>query len=208
MNTVSGGQLLSFFGVAAVLVVTPGADMALVTRNAIRGGRRAAFQTTAGIMLGLTVWITLSALGVAALLTASPTAFTVVKAAGATYLCFLGIQALRAALRGDAIDADSGRRARTPFEEGLLSNLLNPKIAAFFTSFLPQFVDPGEPVLAPSLALGGAFMLMGLVWLVALGTTVASARALMSRPRVARAWNAVAGTALVGLSVRLAAAAR
>ena len=177
MNRVSGGELLSFFGVAAVLVVTPGADMALVTRNAIRGGRRAAFQTTAGIMLGLTVWITLSALGVAALLTASPTAFTVVKGAGAAYLCFLGIQALRAALRGDAIDADSGRRARTPFEEGLLSNLLNPKIAAFFTSFLPQFVDPGEPVLLPSLALGGAFLLMGLVWLVALGTTVAAARA-------------------------------
>jgi len=205
---VSGGELLSFFGVAAVLVMTPGADMALVTRNAVRGGRRAAFQTIAGIMLGLAAWITLSAMGVAALLTASATAFTVVKVAGAIYLGYLGIQALRAAIRGDAIDEDRRGRARTPFSEGLLSNLLNPKIAAFFTSFLPQFVDPGEPVLVPSLALGGAFMLMGLVWLAALGSTVASARGVMSRPRVARAWNAVAGTALVGLSIRLAAAGR
>jgi len=205
---VSSGELLSFFGVAAVLVMTPGADMALVTRNAVRGGRRAAFQTIAGIMLGLAAWITLSAMGVAALLTASATAFTVVKVAGAIYLGCLGIQALRAAIRGDAIDEDRRGRARTPFTEGLLSNLLNPKIAAFFTSFLPQFVDPGEPVLVPSLALGGAFMLMGLVWLAALGSTVASARGVMSRPRVARAWNAVAGTALVGLSIRLAAAGR
>jgi len=69
-------------------------------------------------------------------------------------------------------------------------------------------VDPGGPVLLPSLALGGAFMLMGLLWLSVLGSTVASARGVMSRPRVARAWNAVAGTALVGLSVRLAVAGR
>jgi threonine/homoserine/homoserine lactone efflux protein len=204
----SGGELLSFFGVAAVLVITPGADMALVTRNAIRGGRRAAFETTAGIMLGLAVWVTLSALGVAALLTASATAFTVLKAAGAIYLGFLGLQALRAAIRGQAIDAAPRRCARSPFAEGMLSNLLNPKIAVFFTSFLPQFVDPGDPVLLPSLALGGAFMLMGLLWLAALGSTVASARGVMLRPRVARVWNAVAGTALVGLSVRLAVTSR
>jgi len=204
----SGAELLSFFAVAGVLVITPGADMALVTRNAIRGGRRAALQTTAGIMLGLTAWVTLSAAGVAVLLTASATAFLAVKIAGAIYLGYLGVQALRAAIRGDAIDENAGARARTPFTEGLLSNLLNPKIAAFFTSFLPQFVDPGEPVLLPSLALGGAFMLMGLLWLSVLGSTVASARGVMSRPRVARAWNAVAGTALVGLSVRLAVAGR
>jgi threonine/homoserine/homoserine lactone efflux protein len=204
----SSAELLSFLGVAAVLVITPGADMTLVARNAIRGGRRAALQTTAGISLGLCAWITLSAVGVAALLTASATAFTVLKVAGALYLGYLGVQALRAAIRGDAIDQESGRRARTPFAEGLLSNLLNPKIAAFFTSFLPQFVDPGEPILVTSLALGGAFMLMGLAWLVFLGSTVASARRVISRPRVARAWNAVAGTALVGLSVRLAATSR
>lgn len=204
----SGAELLSFFGVAAVLVVTPGADMTLVARNAIRGGRRAALQTTAGISLGLCAWITLSAVGVAALLTASATAFTVLKFAGALYLGCLGVQALRAAIRGDAIGRESGRRARTPFAEGLLSNLLNPKIAAFFTSFLPQFVDPGEPVLLTSLALGGAFMLMGLAWLAFLGSTVASARTVISRPRVARAWNAVAGTALVALSLRLAATSR
>ena len=204
----SQADLLSFFGVAAVLVITPGADMTLVARNAVRGGRRAAYETTAGIMLGLCAWITLSAIGVAALLTASATAFTVLKVAGALYLAYLGVQALRAAIKGVPIDDEAPRRARTPFAEGLLSNLLNPKIAAFFTSFLPQFVDPGEPVLVPSLALGGAFMLMGLAWLLVLGTTVASARGLMSRPRVARAWNAVAGTALVGLSVRLGVAAR
>jgi threonine/homoserine/homoserine lactone efflux protein len=205
----SSGELLSFFGVAAVLVITPGADMTLVTRNAVRGGRRAGLETIAGIMLGLSAWVALSAAGLAALLTASTSAFTALKVAGAVYLAYLGIQALRAAVRGDSIDEEGGaRRAHSPFAEGLLSNLLNPKIAAFFTSFLPQFVDPGEAVLWPSLALGGAFMLMGLVWLVAVASTVASVRGLMSRGRVARAWNALAGTALIALSVRLAVAER
>lgn len=199
----SSAELLSFFGVAAVLVITPGADMTLVTRNAARGGRRAGFETIGGIMLGLSAWVALSAAGVAALLTASSSAFTALKVAGAAYLAFLGIQSLWAALEGHTIDEDAGRRGRSPFREGLLSNLLNPKIAAFFTSFLPQFVDPGEPVLWPSLALGGAFMLMGLAWLVALASTVASVRGLMSRPRVARVWNALAGTALMAFSLRL-----
>lgn len=204
----SSGELLSFLGVAAVLVITPGADMTLVTRNAVRGGRRAGLQTIAGIMLGLSAWVALSAAGLAALLTASTSAFTALKVAGAMYLAFLGIQALWAAWRGHAIDEDPGTRAHSPFREGLLSNLLNPKIAAFFTSFLPQFVDPGEPVLWPSLALGGAFMLMGLVWLVALASTVASVRGLMTRQGVARAWNALAGTALIALSARLAVTER
>ena len=199
----SSAELLSFFGVAAVLVITPGADMTLVTRNAARGGRRAGFETIGGIMLGLSAWVALSAAGVAALLTASTSAFTALKVAGAAYLAFLGIQSLWAALEGQAIDDDAGRRGHPPFTEGLLTNLLNPKIAAFFTSFLPQFVDPGEPVLWPSLALGGAFMLMGLVWLVALASTVASVRGLMSRQGVARAWNALAGTALIAFSLRL-----
>ena len=200
----SGGDLLSFFGVAAVLVITPGADMTLVTRNAARGGRRAGFETIGGIMVGLSAWIALSAAGLAALLTASDSAFTALKVVGAAYLAYLGIQSLWAAFKGRTIDEDSARRGNSPFREGLLSNLLNPKIAAFFTSFLPQFVDPGEPILWPSLALGGAFMLMGLVWLVALASTVASVRGLMSRQGVARAWNALAGTALVALSLRLA----
>ena len=205
----SGGELLSFFGVAAVLVITPGADMTLVTRNAVRGGRRAGLETIAGIMLGLSAWVGLSAAGLAALLTASTSAFTALKVAGAVYLAYLGIQALLAAFRGDALDDDEGgRRALSPFREGLLTNLLNPKIAAFFTSFLPQFVDPGEPVLWPSLALGGAFMLMGLVWLVAVASTVASVRGLLSRGKVARTWNALAGTALIALSLRLAVAER
>ena len=199
----SGGELLSFFGVAAVLVITPGADMTLVTRNAARGGRRAGFETIGGIMLGLAAWIALSAAGLAAVLTASTSAFTALKVAGAAYLAFLGVQSLRAAFKGHAIDDDSGRRGHSPFREGLLTNLLNPKIAAFFTSFLPQFVDPGEPVLWPSLALGGAFMLMGLAWLVALASTVASVRGLMSRRGVARGWNALAGTALIAFSLRL-----
>ena len=95
------GQLLAFLGVAVAVTLTPGPDMALVLRNTVRAGRGAGFRTVAGIALGLFVWAAASALGVAALLAASSTLFTVLKLAGAVYLVCLGVQSLRSLRRGD-----------------------------------------------------------------------------------------------------------
>jgi RhtB (resistance to homoserine/threonine) family protein len=201
------GDLVAFIGVVAVIVVLPGPDMALVLRNGLAHGRWAAVETAIGINAGLLVWAVAAALGVAALLHASAPAFMLLKLAGAAYLVWLGLHALRDACRGMA-DASarhftSPRRA-SPFRQGLLSNLLNPKIALVFTTLIPQFVDPGDPALPQTLLLAAIFIAMGLVWLTSYALFVAKIGALLRRSAVQRVLNAVTGAVLTALGVRLA----
>ena len=159
-------HVLPFLVVSAVVVVTPGVDMALVTKNALMHGRRSAQATAVGINLGILVWTIAAALGLAALIAASAAAFTVVKLAGAAYLIYLGVQALRGS-RGEPVGgSQQAPRRGSAFRQGVASNLLNPKIAVFFTSLLPQFVDAGQAGPRELLLLGALFNLMGLVWLL------------------------------------------
>jgi hypothetical protein len=130
-----------FLLVAVAVVINPGVDMALVTKNALVHGREAAVATALGINVGIALWTVAAALGVAAVVQESAPAFAVIKLAGAAYLGFLGVQRLRAARRGAASAAGPPSAARLgtrgAFRQGLVSNLLNPKIAVFFTSLLP-----------------------------------------------------------------------
>lgn len=204
-------DLVAFIGVVAVIVVLPGPDMALVLQNGLARGRRAAVETAIGINAGLLVWAVAAALGVAALLHASATAFTLLKLAGAAYLVWLGLRALGAAWRGtagSAIEPAARRRRTSPFRQGLLSNLLNPKIALVFTTLIPQFVDADGPAVAQTLLLAAIFICMGLVWLTSYALLVARVGALLKRPAVRRALHAVTGTVLTALGVRLALADR
>ncbi len=201
----------AFLVVAALVVVTPGVDMALVSKNALQHGPRVALLTALGINAGIVVWTAAAALGVAALIRASATAFTVLKLAGVAYLVFLGLQAIWQSRRGhpahdEGVPAPGSRRLEPPsgFRQGVLSNLLNPKIAVFFTSFIPQFVSPGESVLVSSLALGAIFNLLGVVWLVAFALLVSRAGRLLRRPPVKRALDRLTGLVLVAFGVRLA----
>jgi RhtB (resistance to homoserine/threonine) family protein len=199
--------VLAFAGVVAVIVVLPGPDMALVLQNGLARGRRAAVETALGINAGLLVWAVAAALGIAALLHASGPAFTALKLAGAAYLVWLGLRALTEAWRGTA-DGQPGhqpqRRRASPFRQGLLSNLLNPKIALVFTTLIPQFVDPAQPAVAQTLLLAAIFICMGLVWLTSYALLVAKVGTLLKRSAVRRALNAVTGTVLTALGVRLA----
>jgi threonine/homoserine/homoserine lactone efflux protein len=188
-------HVLPFLVVAVIVVVTPGVDMALVTKNALLHGRRAALGSAFGVNVGIALWTLAAALGVAALVRASAAAFDVVKLAGAVYLVYLGIQALR---RRERI-AVAGQRM-SPFRQGLISNALNPKIAVFFTSLLPQF-GHSLPAL---LLLGALFNAIGLVWLTGYALAAARGRAALQRPRVRAALDAISGIVLVGLGVRLA----
>ena len=206
-----GTQLLAFSAVAAVLTVTPGADMALVTRNAVAGGMRAAVATAIGVVAGCFAWAAASALGIAALLSASATAFTSVKIAGAVYLAMLGLQSLVAARRrvnapADARDGavDGAIGPRAALRQGLLTNLLNPKMALLYATLLPQFLSPGDPVMALSLTMAAIHGAMGLVWLSAYARMIVAAGDLLRRPRVRGMLDAVTGSALIALALRLA----
>jgi RhtB (resistance to homoserine/threonine) family protein len=201
--------LLVFVGVAAVVIVVPGPDTAVVTKNVLVHGRRAAFGTSLGVSAGLSVWTLAAAVGVASVVRASALAFTVLKLMGALYLVWLGVQALRAAGH-----AQSGVRVATMdkpamgalggFRQGLLSDLANPKIGIFFTSLLPQFVDAGRPVLLPFLALGAVFVLMTVLWLSAYCLIAARAAETLQRPRVKAAMDRATGIVLIALGLRLA----
>ncbi|HUF02358.1 MAG TPA: LysE family translocator [Gaiellaceae bacterium] len=201
------GDVAAFAAVAALIVVVPGPDMALVLRNGVSRGRRAAVATALGINAGLLVWALAAAFGIAAVLHASGMAFTALKLAGAAYLIWLGVHALRDAWRGAAGDTARSRsqpRQMSPFRQGLLSNLFNPKIALVYTTLVPQFVDRGGSEIAQTFVLAGFFIAMGLVWLTGYALLVAQAGALLQRPSVRRAVNAIAGTMLTALGVRLA----
>ena len=198
-------NVVAFAAVAAVIVVVPGPDMALVLRNGVAYGRHAAVATALGISAGLLVWALAAALGIAALLHASGTAFTVLKLAGAAYLVWLGLRALLEAWRGSADESQERPRRRTsPFREGLLTNLFNPKVALVYTTLIPQFVDGRGPEVAQTFLLAGVFIAMGVAWLTSYALLVAKIGSLLRRSTVRRAFNAVAGTVLTALGVRLA----
>ena len=200
-------RLLAFIGVAALLTIAPGPDMALVLRNALRGGRRAVVPTAAGICTGCIVWGAASSLGVAALLAASAQLYQALKLAGAAYLVFLGVLALRAAIRGGETQAGPGDATLSRagfYRQGLLTNLLNPKVGVFYATFLPQFIAPGQPVFLTSVALACIHAGMGLAWLTVYGYGASRLADVMSRGRIRQGIEAATGTVLVAFGLKLA----
>jgi threonine/homoserine/homoserine lactone efflux protein len=202
------GHLAAFLGVSAIVIVTPGPDTALTIRNSLLGGRRAGVFTALGVSSGQAAWTLATAAGIAALLAASEPAFVAVRILGAAYLVWLGAQSLLGALRGrSSRRSESTRQAalepRAALRQGLLSNLGNPKMAAFFPSLLPQFAPQAHafPVL---LALGFVFCLLTLAWLTAYAFAVARAGDFLGRPAIRRVIDAVTGAVLVALGLRLA----
>lgn len=205
-------DLAGFLAVAAIVVITPGPDMALVMRNTLAGGRPAGLATSLGTCTGLLVHAAAAALGLSAVLLASSRAFTVVKLVGGAYLVVLGVRTLLHARRAAAAPADAaiGRATsrRTAYRQGVLTNVLNPKIAVFFLSLLPQFVDAGDGFALRLLLLAALFIAIGLAWLTAYTFALDALGGALSRARVRRAISSVTGAVLVGLGVRLAVARR
>lgn len=202
-------HLWAFLGISLVVIITPGPDTVLVTKNAVLHGRRTALGTSLGVNTGLLIWTVAAALGVAAAVRASAFAFTALKIVGAMYLIYLGVQALRATHSNRLEEFTSGAsepglRPLAGFRQGLFSDLSNPKIAVFFTSLLPQFVPSHESVLLPFLLLGALFVLITVVWLCSYAVLAARISDVLARPRVRAALNRVTGAVLVGLGIRLA----
>jgi threonine/homoserine/homoserine lactone efflux protein len=170
-------ELLPFLGISILLILIPGPDTAVVTKNALVGGRRGGVYAALGVSLGLTIWTVAAALGLAALLKASAVAFLVLKLVGAVYLIWIGIQLLRSR---DVLRENPNPPARTgggtSLRQGLLSDLGNPKIAVFFTSFLPQFIHGDGPAFASLLVLGAIFVVLTLIWLAAYALLVGTPR--------------------------------
>jgi threonine/homoserine/homoserine lactone efflux protein len=202
-------SLLLFLAAGLALNFTPGPDMLYVAARGASEGRSAGVVSALGIGAGTLVHITLVALGLAALLAAVPVAYTVVRIAGALYLVYLGVKAWRAHTTL-AIQSLPPASLKTIFRQGVITNILNPKVALFFLAFLPQFVDParGNPALQV-VALGLLFDTTGT--LVNLGVAIGSSRAaarLRTGSRAAETLQKLTGILFIGLGLRLAFASR
>ncbi|HEY8634905.1 MAG TPA: LysE family translocator [Candidatus Dormibacteraeota bacterium] len=200
--------LLAFVGICLLLSVTPGPDMAVVTKNALAHGRRGVFLTTTGIALALSIWISATAVGLSAVLRASSDLLIVLKLIGAAYLAYLGIRTLIESRRKPN-DLLAGTAPAAPahviFRQGFLSALSNPKLGVFFVTFLPQFVMPGQAVLPRLLVLGLLFAVIGWTWLNVYGFFVTRIRDVITAPRVRQWMERVTGVVLLGFGARLAA---
>ena len=200
-------QLIAFAGVSILLSVTPGPDMAVVTKNALAHGRRGVLLTTSGIALALITWVTATAVGLSALLRTSGDVLFALKLVGASYLAYLGIRALLESRHpaGDLLaDAPPAAPAHAVFRQGFLSAMSNPKLGVFFVTFLPQFVLPGQAVLPRLLELGVTSAVIGYMWMNLYGLLVTRLHEAITAPRVRRWMQRVTGVVLLGFGARLA----
>jgi threonine/homoserine/homoserine lactone efflux protein len=196
------GHVAAFALAIVPIMLTPGVSVTLATQRTLRDGPAAGLRVAAGTACGLTFHATAAALGLAALVSRSATAFTVLKLAGAAYLVVLGIATLRSARH-----APTARRlpwtGHGPFLQAFLGNVLNPRAASVYLTLVPQFISPGDDVLAATALLAAVHIAMQTTWLAL--CTLAVAR---TRHTISTRLNTLAGTVLIGLGLRTAAQAR
>lgn len=200
-----------FLTTGVLLNLTPGPDTLYILGRSIAHGRRAGVASALGISVGSIFHTCAAALGLSAFLTTSAWAFTAVKLAGAAYLIFLGVRALLERNHKLSVPAHFKRNgAAAAFRQGVLTNVLNPKVALFFLAFLPQFIDSATPSKTVAfLILGLTFVTTGMIWCLILAwfSSVFSAR-LRGNATVAVLLNRIVGSLFIFLGIRLAVAAR
>ena len=198
--------LLAFIVAASILTITPGVDTAMVLRSAAAGGPRPAVYASIGIALGCLIWGAAVSIGLGALLAASEVAFTVVKWAGAAYLLYLGLKLIvHPRERLNLSDVGSAQiDSLLSLRQGLLTNLLNPKVGVFYITFLPQFVPAGANVALFSFLLATIHVILGLAWFAALIAATIPMGRVLRRPRVVKAMDQVTGGVFVTFGAKLA----
>lgn len=195
--------LLAYLVTIAVVILTPGPDMLFCLASGLRGGPRAGSRAALGAASGEVVHIAASAIGLAALFRTAPPLFDVTRLLGAGYLLFLGIRALRD--RNQVVPAEEVAGGDRAYLRGLATNLLNPKMALFSISFLPQFIDPSAGSVAVQFViLGSLFILLDLLVDCGVGILAGRLRDPLRSVRARRRLNAVAGSIYVGLGLRIA----
>jgi threonine/homoserine/homoserine lactone efflux protein len=199
-------KFILFVGVSWALIIAPGPDMLYVITRGVTQGRRAGMLSALGVICGILVHTTAAALGLTLILQTSAMAFLVVKYVGAIYLITLGIKAWQDTSTFSLQTSTSRLSFRRVFWQGVLSNVLNPKIAIFFLAFLPQFVDKGSNrVTLQMVTLGLTFACFGLCFLLVIGYSSGTIGGWITRrPQYAQLLQRFAGGILIGLGIRLA----
>lgn len=209
-------RYFAYAGISAVLVISPGATMAVVLETAIENGRRAAFSTVLGVNIGNSTLAMSSALGMAVVFGTWPWALEIVKVGGACYLTWLGARGLWRSVRDTSDSSASPRIQRSRagavspavssssfVARGIATNLLNPPVILFYMTFLPQFISHADPFFARFLVLAATHISMSLVWLSVYAVSIGTLSEELARPQVRRLMAGVTGAVLIGFGIRL-----
>jgi len=204
-------RYFAFATISAVLVVSPGATMAVVMETAVAEGRAAALYTALGVNIGNATLAIASALGMSFVFTHWPWTMQSVKAAGAAYLAYLGLRGLWFAFRPRGVMPATAREAtacegaprRGAIARGIMTNLLNPPVILFYMTVLPHFIGPEDPFFGRFVVLAATHVSMSLLWLSLYASALGVLAERMARPLVRRTLEGATGVLLVGFSVRL-----
>jgi threonine/homoserine/homoserine lactone efflux protein len=198
------GHYVSAAAVLCLLALVPGPDVAVVTRSTVQQGRRAGFEAAAGVISGLAVWALFAVAGLAALLAASATAYNVVRLAGAGYLVVLGLTQLWRSRAGYSERPADSASDRSAWKSGLLTNLLNPKVAVIYTSLLPSLVPRGGATTAWLGVLALTHITVSFLLLITYAWAAGAFRTALSGRRGRSILERITGLTLIGLGVRVA----
>jgi len=191
------------------LVILPGPDTAIMTKNTLTVGKQGGFKTMLGICCALSIHTLTAVVGLSAIIAKSALLFSIFKYIGAMYLIYLGIKSLWTLRNKEKTEttqtiAKSKYKNKSSFKQGFLTNLLNPKVAVFFLTFLPQFVNPGSHTFMPFLILGITYIVLTVVWYLFYIYLLNQISAFMKKPKTQKVIEGITGTILIGFGIKLA----
>lgn len=202
------GNFYLFLLMSIVLIILPGPDTGLVTQNTIAQGRRGGVQTALGSISGVIIHTLAAVVGLSAIIVKSAFLFSIFKYVGAFYLIYLGIMSLWAIKKkGIAIEDNKSEKKNaslSAFRQGFLTNVLNPKVAVFFLTFLPQFLEPGSNTFLQFLIMGLTYAALTLIWFLMYVYLIHSINVWMKKPSVQRAIQGISGIVLLSFGIKLA----
>lgn len=188
------------------LIILPGPDTAIMTKNTLTVGKQGGFKTMIGICCALSIHTLTAIVGLSAIIAKSALLFSIFKYIGAVYLIYLGIKSLWTLRNQETTETVVKIKYKntSSFKQGFLTNLLNPKIAVFFLTFLPQFVNPGSHTFMPFLILGMTYIVLTIVWYLFYIYLLNQVSAFMKKPKTQKAIEGITGTILIGFGIKLA----
>ncbi|WP_423802570.1 LysE family translocator [Neobacillus sp. SAB-20_R2A] len=192
-----------------LLIILPGPDTAVATKNTLTVGRAGGYKTVLGTCCALLIHTTAAVIGLSAIIVKSALLFSIFKYVGAVYLVYLGIKTLWALKNKEAaaaaeVSIESKFENKSCFKQGFLTNLLNPKVAVFFLTFLPQFVHSGTQTFIPFLIMGITYTVLTAIWFFFYIYSLNQISAFMKKPRTQRVFEGLTGTVLIGFGIKLA----
>ncbi|MFD2214760.1 LysE family translocator [Metabacillus endolithicus] len=199
-------DFLTFLVLSLFVVMSPGIDTALITKRTISDGRKDGFSMALGITTGSFVHTFAAAFGLSAILLQSAVAFEIVKYVGAFYLIYLGISSFISRKKKDpaAENQQNAQMKKSAFKQGLISNVLNPKVAMFFLTFLPQFIQTGENATQQLIIMGVIYTLLSISWFFIYVFFINYLREWLLSPKVQIIMDRATGLVLIGFGLKLA----